>query len=290
MQKKLQHKTAIITGGSQGLGLKIAEYFLKNGANVLICARHQDKINAALKILTPLCNENKVIGKVADIANKKDCEDLIETCLQTFNHLDILINNAGIHGAKGPVDRVDWNAWESAIDINLKGTAFLCHLALPHIKKQSSGKIIILSGGGATKSMPFMSAYAASKAALVRFAECLSDELKAFHIDVNAVAPGALNTTLLDDILNAGPTLVGEERYHQALLQKKNGGDDIERAAKLCVFLASNESDGITGKLISAIWDPWENLLSHRDAFINSDIYTLRRITPSDRHQDWHHD
>jgi len=287
MQNKLHNKTAIITGGSQGIGLKIAEHFLKNGANVLICARHQDKIDAALKALKLLCNGNKVIGKTGDIANKKHCEDLIATCLETFNRLDILINNAGILGAKGATDVVDWNAWESAIEVNLKGAAFLCHLALPHMKKQSSGKIIILSGGGATKSMPFMSAYAASKAALVRFGECLSDELKPFYIDVNSVAPGAINTEILNEILNAGPELIGNEHYQKVLTQQKNGGNDIERAAKLCVFLASSESNGITGKLISAIWDPWENLLQHRDELINSDIYTLRRITPEDRNKDW---
>ncbi len=283
----MKGKSAIITGGSQGLGLKIAEEFLKQGANVIICARNQKKIDFALEKLKPFCIDNTVIGTVADISNHDMCENLISTCLKKLGHINILINNAGIHGAKGPLDEVDWQSWESAIDINLKGTAFLCKIALPYMKKQRSGKVIILSGGGATKPMPFMSAYAASKAALVRFGESLAMEVKPFNIDVNMVAPGALNTHLLEDILAAGPKLIGEEKYQQALSQQKNGGDDLNRAAKLCVFLASEESNGITGKLISAIWDPWENLLHYRDQLMDSDIYTLRRITPNDRNKDW---
>jgi NAD(P)-dependent dehydrogenase (short-subunit alcohol dehydrogenase family) len=286
--KNLLHgKSAIITGGSEGLGLKIAEAFLKNGANIVICGRNQEKINQALKMLQPFCTKNTVIGKVTDIANQAMCEDLVKTCLHHFNGIDVLVNNAGIHGAKGPIDEVNWELWESAIDINLKGTAFLCRAVLPHMKKQRLGKIIILSGGGATKPMPFMSAYAASKAALVRFGECLAEEVKPFHIDVNCIAPGALNTALLDDVITSGPQLIGMERYQQALEQQKNGGDDPENAAKLSVFLSSEKSNGITGKLISAIWDPWENLLHYRDQLMNSDIYTLRRITPNDRNQDW---
>ena len=287
MKKLLRNKTAIITGGNQGLGLKIAEFFLKNGANVIIAARNKNKINDAIELLSPFCEENIIIGKKTDITNKVECDDLISTTMQKLNRIDILVNNAGIIGAKGKLDELDWKIWESAIDVNLKGTVFLCHRILPIMKKQLSGKIIILSGGGATKPTPTMSAYAASKAALVRFSECLALEMAPYHIDVNAVAPGALNTQMLEDILQAGPKLIDETLYQKAAAQQKNGGDNPERAANLCVFLASDKSNGITGKLISAIWDPWETLSDYRDQLIHSDIYTLRRIVPEDRKMDW---
>lgn len=287
LKKILTKKSVIITGGSVGLGLVIAEHFLKNGANVMICARDQNKINTAVKKLQQFYTKNTIIGLSADISSQAMCQKIIDTALEQFGRLDVLINNAGIHGGKGSIDSVNWNEWESAIDVNLKGTAFLCHLAVPIMKKQKSGKIIIISGGGATKPIAMMSAYAASKAGLVRFSECLAEELKPYHIDVNAVAPGALNTALLDDIIKAGADRVGELRYQNALIQKKNGGDDPNRAAELCVFLASDKSNGITGKLISAIWDPWTKLQQHCHELKNTDIYTLRRILPQDRGMDW---
>jgi 3-oxoacyl-[acyl-carrier protein] reductase len=104
---------------------------------------------------------------------------------------------------------------------------------------------------------------------------------------VNAVAPGALNTRLLDEILDAGPGKVGSTFYEQSRAQKAQGGTPLERGASLCVFLASSASDGITGKLISAVWDPWEELATHLDDLRDSDIYTLRRIVPQERGKDW---
>ncbi|HLB55899.1 MAG TPA: SDR family oxidoreductase [Coxiellaceae bacterium] len=286
-QKKLFHKTAIITGASEGLGLVIAEHFIKAGANVVICARNKNKLDDALAALIPLCEENKVIAITTDISSEIECNYCAKTTLDHFGKINILINNAGIHGAKGPVDEVDWDEWESAIDINLKGTVLMTRAVLSHMKKNHAGKIIMLSGGGATKPMPNMSAYAASKAAIVRFSETLADEVREFKIDVNAIAPGALNTRLLQDVLQAGPKLIGEKYYNQILAQQKNGGNDIHRAAALCEFLASDESNGISGKLISAIWDPWEKLSDHHDELMTSDIYTLRRIIPEDRNKKW---
>ena len=136
--------------------------------------------------------------------------------------IDIVVSNAGVHGAKGILDTVDWEEWSKAIDINLKGTVLVCKFALPYIKKNGYGKIILLSGGGATKPMPCLSAYAASKAAVVRFGETLAMEVKNFNIDVNSVAPGAMNTRLLDDVLAAGPDKIGEE-FFAAIVKTKSG-------------------------------------------------------------------
>jgi NAD(P)-dependent dehydrogenase (short-subunit alcohol dehydrogenase family) len=135
--------------------------------------------------------------------------------------------------------------------------------------------------------MPFFSAYAASKAAVVRFGETLAEELREFGVDVNCVAPGAMNTKFLDEALEAGPEKIGRAAYEQAVKQKKNGGVPPERAAALCAFLASAASDGITGKLISAVWDPWEKLAKHKKELASTDIYTLRRIVPQDRGKSW---
>ena len=145
-----------------------------------------------------------------------------------------------------------------------------------------------MSGGGATKPLPFLSAYAASKAAVVRFGETLAEELRDSGVTVNAVTPVCLTpASAFDEVLDAGPEKVGTAFYEAAVKQKATGGTPLEQGAALCVYLASDASAGITGKLISAVWDPWETLGQRLADIRESDIYTLRRITPADRGKAW---
>jgi NAD(P)-dependent dehydrogenase (short-subunit alcohol dehydrogenase family) len=121
----------------------------------------------------------------------------------------------------------------------------------------------------------------------VRFTETLAEEVRSDHIDVNAIAPGALNTRLLEQVLTSGPLKVGEDFYQKSLKQRDEGGTALVKGAALCVFLASAASDGVTGKLLSAIWDPWDTLPEKLRAASKTDIYTLRRIVPKDRGEGW---
>jgi 3-oxoacyl-[acyl-carrier protein] reductase len=173
------------------------------------------------------------------------------------------------------------------MDINLFGVLLPCRAVIPHFKKAVHGKIIILSGGGATNPLPQISAYAASKAAVVRLMETLAEELRKFKVDVNAIAPGALATRLVDEVLAAGPEKVGAAFYEKNKTWKEKGATPLEFGAALAVYLASPESDGITGKLISAQWDPWKTMHEHREELATSDIYCLRRIVPEDRGKKW---
>ncbi len=284
---KLKNKCAIITGANQGFGFEVAKKFILEGAHVMLCARNVDLLNSSYRELSTLAKNTKVLIQQTDISNPKQVEQLVQTTITEFGGIDIIVANAGVYGTKGPIEDIDWDEWSTAIDINLKGTVLLCKYALPHLKAKKAGKILIVAGGGATKPMPFLSAYAASKAGVVRFGETLAEELIAFNIDVNMIAPGALNTRLLDEILAAGPDKVGEAFYNQSIKQKVSGGSSPEPGANLCAFLASSESDGVTGKLISAIWDPWQDLPNYIDDLKNSDIYTLRRIIPKDRGKEW---
>ena len=207
--------------------------------------------------------------------------------LSKFGSYDILVNNAGIYGPKGKIEDIDWKEWRRAIEVNLYGSVLTCREAIPYFKKQNSGKIIQLSGGGATNPLPGISSYAVSKAGIVRFIETLSEEVKGKKIDINAIAPGPLNTRMLDEIIEAGPNKVGADFYQKSLEQKDTGGTDLSYACDLALFLGSNLSDGITGKLISAVWDNWEEWPSHIGELSNSDVYTLRRIAGRDREIKW---
>ncbi|MEJ7692839.1 SDR family oxidoreductase [Daejeonella sp.] len=285
---KLINKCAIITGGNQGFGLAVAKAFIMAGANVVLCARNQAKMDETEKHLKEiLLYPGQLVCIRADISKNIDTERLVELALNKFGGIDILVANAGVYGPKGRIEDVNWKEWSNAIDINLKGTVLTCKAVIPSMKSQKKGKIIILSGGGASRPMPYLSAYAASKAGVVRFMETLSEELSEFGVSVNAVGPGALNTRLLDEILDSGPERVGEMLYEQSLKQKENGGVPLEKGAELCVYLASADSDGITGKLISAVWDPWRNFEKYKVKLRDSDIYTLRRIVPDDRGEKW---
>jgi 3-oxoacyl-[acyl-carrier protein] reductase len=197
--------------------------------------------------------------------------------------VSVLVNNAGVYGPIGPVEDNDWDEWTQALAINLLGTVAFCRAAVPGMRRRGYGKIVNLSGGGATAPLPRFSAYAASKAAVVRFTETLAEELKDAGVDVNAIAPGALNTRLLDEVLAAGPDRTGAAFYERALKQRDDGGAPLEKGAALAVFLASAASDGISGRLLSAVWDDWAGLPEKRAALASGDVYTLRRIVPKDR-------
>jgi len=282
----LSGKCAVITGASQGLGRAIARRFAEQGAKLCLCARHAAELEQATKEILRSTN-CEVMSRSADISSEPDLRGLAALVEARFSRLDILVCNAGVHGPKGAIEQADWGEWTQAITINLMGTVLCCRIFLPLLRRSKRGKILLLSGGGATKPMPFLSAYAASKAAVVRFGETLAEELRDSGVDVNCVAPGALNTRMLDDILDAGPAKVGQVLYEASLRQKESGGVPLEKSADLCVYLASEAADGITGKLISAVWDAWPQLHAHRGELERSDIYTLRRIVPRDRGLDW---
>ncbi|MBS1861347.1 MAG: SDR family oxidoreductase [Actinobacteria bacterium] len=283
----LSGKAALITGANQGLGLEIARHYLDAGASVFVCARNAELLAAAHEELAARAGDaDRVASATADVADAGQVEVLVATATERFPQLSILVNNAGIYGPKGSIEEVDWEQWKQAMEVNLYGSILPVRAILPQLRARGGGKIVQLSGGGATSPLPGLSSYAASKAAVVRFAETLALELVEDKIDVNSIAPGALNTRLLDEVLEAGPEAVGEDFYRRSLEQQESGGTPLGLGAELAVWLASPASDGITGRLLSAKWDPWRDLPEHRGD-LSSDIYTLRRIVPADRGFDW---
>ena len=219
--------------------------------------------------------------------NAHDVDRLVADALDAFKRIDILVNNAGVYGPIGPTHEIDWDAWVDAININLIGLVYACRAVTPAMIRQKFGKIINLSGGGATNPLPRMTSYAASKAAVVRFTESLALDLKAYGIDINAIAPGALDTRLLDQVLDAGPEMVGAEFHERMIKIKQQGGTPLSVGAELAVYLASDESNGITGQLIAAAWDKWPTLHERAKILTPPTSTRLRRIVPADRGRRW---
>jgi 3-oxoacyl-[acyl-carrier protein] reductase len=288
VQKVLAGKKAIITGANQGLGLEIARKYVQAGADLMLCARNADLLERARVELAAMAGASqKIVAQVADVSSEADVQNVMTQTLQQLGGCHILVNNAGIYGPKGEIESVDWAEWVRTIEINVYGSVLMSRAVVPHFKVQGYGKVIQLSGGGATNPLPRISAYAVSKAAVVRFAETLAEELRGTGIDVNAIAPGALNTRMLDEIIEAGPGKVGLAFYERALKQRETGGAPLEKGADLALFLASSASDGITAKLISAVWDDWAHWPEHLQELTDSDAYTLRRVSGRDRGLTW---
>jgi NAD(P)-dependent dehydrogenase (short-subunit alcohol dehydrogenase family) len=259
---------AVVTGASKGLGLAIARELYKQGVELILIGRDQkDFPNIVL---------NELKGSDGYFIDLSDHEDLMSLFRETENlYPDILVNCAGQIGPIGPFVDTEWKEWTDTLYLDLTIPVRLCWHFLPRMIRRKYGKIINISGGGATKGMPNFSAYASAKTALVRFTETLAAEVEQYHIYVNAVSPGAMYSAITEQIIEAGQEKAGLKAYDEAC-QTKDYNRGPEEAARLVAFLASHESDGITGRLISAVHDPWEGLKASNFA-LNPDRYTLRR-------------
>ena len=269
----LMKKNIVITGAGRGIGRQIAINASKNGANIALIARTESELNQTRDLLSGNGNHKCYI---LDISIQTQTKKTFENIFHDYKNIDGLVNNAGIQKPIGPFHEVSLQEWIYNIEVNLFGTLSCTKEVLRHMVSASKGKIVNLSGGGSTSPRVNFSAYGIAKTAVVRFTETLALELKSFHIDVNAIAPGAVNTKMLDEILE-NRSATGVE-YIDAIKRKEKGGNSPSTAADLVCYLLSKESDGITGKLISAPWDPWQTLEFQNQLRQDRDLATLRRI------------
>lgn len=288
--RELEGKRAIVTGASGGLGAEIAATMWHAGADLLLVERPEAEVGLLelrQQLLGSGARTQGVHVFAADLRGAAAPKAIIAEARRIWPRVDILVNNAGIIGPIGMVADNDWSEWRETIQINLLAPAELCKLSVDWMRETGvRGSIVNLAGGGATSPRPHFSAYAAAKCAIVRFSETVAAEVADLGIRINCIAPGAMNTAMMQETLRAGPERVGHE-YERVVKYAAGAASDPGVAANLIVYLASEESAGITGKLISAVWDPWRNLHEHVEDLANTDIYTLRRILPGDRGKAW---
>ncbi len=285
----MSRKVALITGATRGLGERLVHRFWDAGYSLCLVARNEP---ALIKISASLFKrkDQKVSIFCCDLDDPASVVDLTAKIREQIHHLDVLVNNAAIQGPIGLLWENDLMSWQQAIQVNLLSPVILCRAFVPWMKQNGGGSIINLSGGGATGPRANFSAYATSKGALVRFSETLAEETRHMGIRVNCIAPGAMKTKMLGEVLLKGSSLAGEREFVLAKKVFSEGGTCMDKVADLALFLASDLSNGITGKLISAVWDPWESLPEHLEDLDKTDIYTLRRIVPKDRGKNWGND
>ena len=238
----LKNKTAVITGCSRGIGLSILETFIKNGANVIACIRKDnDSFNKKIKLLNTEFNSNIKVIKL-DLEKEEDIEEAFLEIKNTSQNIDILVNNAGIN-QMSLFQMTKLKTFKSVFQVNFFSIVSFTQKLLKIISKKKNSKIINISSNAADLSSAGRAAYAPSKAALISFTKVLSKELGAYKINVNAIAPGLVNT----DMMKNTPEKVIEEALENSSLKKAAEPEDI---ANVVLFLASNQSNHITGETI----------------------------------------
>jgi 3-oxoacyl-[acyl-carrier protein] reductase len=276
----------LITGASGGLGSHLARSFWSAGWNLALVGRNRQSLLDLSNSLPKKANQSAPVF-ACDLSLSDDVIKLSQQIKEYLPRLDVLINNAAIHGPIGPLIGSNLTYWDDAIRVNLLAPVALCHGLIGFIASSGGGSIINLSGGGATGPRANFTAYASAKAALVRFSETLAQEVSMQNIRVNCIAPGAMKTSLIKEVIDSGVRVAGIHEFETANKVLEEGGASFDAVADLALFLSSEISRGISGKLISAIWDNWREWPHHLKQLQASDVYTLRRITGRERDIAW---
>jgi NAD(P)-dependent dehydrogenase (short-subunit alcohol dehydrogenase family) len=265
-------KCVLITGAGRGIGKRLAMGFAAEGWRVGLLSRSDAQLDLAKLEIE---QAGGIAMKLrADVRDPEDMAHAVERLRSSFGCIDVLICAAAVQGPIGPFLSVKPRAWNETIETNLIGVANSCRVALPPMVERRSGKVILISGGGSAYSRPNFTAYAVSKTAVVRFGETLAEEVSDFNVQVNTIAPGAAYSHMTDEILHAGEERAGAKEIEDAEKVRITGGVPAEKQIALALFLASERSNHISGKLIH-VNDEWKR---YEQESMRPDLFTLRRV------------
>ncbi|HEV8147041.1 MAG TPA: SDR family oxidoreductase [Bryobacteraceae bacterium] len=261
----------LVTGAGRGIGKRLAIGFAARGAFVGLLARSKAELD--------LCHLEIQHAGGAALRLRTDVNDYEQLCASVdrvrvdCGPVQVLICAAGVQGPIGPFAETTPKAWAEVVNTNLLGVMNACRAVLPHMIKRRSGKIVVLTGGGATVARPNFAAYAAIKAAIARFVESVAEEVSDHNVQLNCMSPGGTYTHMTDQILSAGER-AGWREIEDAQQVRLTGGVHPDKQIELAAWLASEESNHISGRLVH-VDDDWKKL---RKSGVNPELYTLRRI------------
>lgn len=264
----------VITGASSGIGRELAHALAEDGHLIFACARRE-------KLLQEIAESNPaIVTQACDVTNEDAVHRFVQMIGSKVDFVDVLINCAGGFGAIGPIEQTDSGEWLETLHVNLFGPYLVSKTLLPFFEKSRTPQILNFSGGGAFNAFPNYSAYACSKAAIVRLTECMAAEFAQRGIAVNAIAPGIVATPAHEATLKAGEDKAGILTYRRTKAMLEEGGAPMGNVVDCVRALLHQKLRGLTGKTISANFDPWrtEAFVDHVNAITKSDLYAMRRI------------
>jgi NAD(P)-dependent dehydrogenase (short-subunit alcohol dehydrogenase family) len=270
-------QVVVVTGTGSGIGAALVRELNGAGYQVFACSRNVESVEASFR------DQPRIRYFPCDVSDEGAVVTFVASVTAEVDRVDALINCAGGFGAIGPIDKVDAKEWMQTISNNLFGTFLIIKHFLPLLERAQSPHVINMSGGGAFSPFPNYSAYACSKAAIVRLTETLAAELAGRGIAVNALAPGIIPTKFHEATIAAGPERAGSLQFRRTkrLLQQPDNGSSarLETIQRCVRALLSPDYRGLTGKTISANFDPWssEAFRKHIADITRSELYTMRR-------------
>lgn len=269
--REFQNKAVLITGAGRGIGKRLAIGFAATGAKVGLVARSKPELD-----LTKLEIEQAggtAYNLRADVTDLESIRSAAERMRAHCGDIAVAICAAGIQGPVGPFVENPTRQWLETVETNFFGVANTLSIVLPEMIRLRHGKIVVLSGGGAAKPRANFSAYASSKAAVVRLVETVAEEVREHNVQLNCMSPGGAYTHMTDEILRAGER-AGWKEHDEAMRVRLTGGVSADRQIALAQFLASERSNHVSGKLIH-VQDDWKRL---ENSNVHPEIYSLRRV------------
>lgn len=243
---RLEGKTAIVTGAGRGLGRAIALAMSREGANVALMSRTLSELEeVAAKIRE---EGGECLVHQGDVSRHEDVSAMVDRARKRFRSIHVVVNNAAIIGPVRFLEDAGVEEWKRTIDINLNGAYYCTRAVIPFLIREGRGKIVNLASGLGEIPFPRFCAYGVSKAGVIQLTRSLSDELRPFNIQVNAIDPGVMDTSMHEKIRAMGPTLLSESLHRRFTDYKKEGVlKNPSEVAPLAVFLASDESNHLSG-------------------------------------------
>ena len=273
--KRLDGKVALITGGGRGIGQAIARAYAAEGAKLALAARTDAELQGTAQGIRDQYGSD-VITVLTDVTDRAQVENAVAQTRHRYGVIDALVNNAGNTGEIGPLWQLDPERWVNTISVHVLGTFYGCRAAIPAMLERGSGRIVNMSGVGG----PNDTSYDAAKTAIVNMTENLSVELAGTGITVNAISPGSIHTRMWEEVRDMALAAGDAELYEKGVVVTSGGGASIERAAELAVLLGSDDCGNLSGRLIRAAVDAFEDIPDQADAIMQSDAYLLRRVEP----------
>lgn len=274
-EKRLQGKAALITGGGRGIGQAIARAYAADGARLALAARTDAELQETASAIGDEFGA-EVVTVIADVTDRAQVGNAVRRTIEQYGCIDVLVNNAGNLGPVGRLWENDPDDWDRTIAIHLLGTFYGCRAAIPAMLAQGAGRIVNMSGVGGPNS----AAYDAAKTAIVNLTENLALELADTPITVNAISPGSIHTRMWEELRDLSQEIGDTAMYERGVQVTSGQGASIERAAELAVFLGSDDCGRLSGRLIRAFADKFEEFPQQVDRIMASEAYQLRRVDP----------